>query len=327
MAPPLSPGYKPQPHLAFVSALSGNGENAGASSKKGAAGGPPFIHYDERLPGSDFRFLHVEKISTRIRKYNWELFPHRHRDLFQMVLLQAGRGHFSYDLSEDALEAPALVLVPPLIVHSFRYEPQSAGQILTISDSYIDELARFSGEPQLPQMLMSPLVHGLRDEPAQLAHVVAALAAISDNLSSTRRGRGANLSANVLGILGLLSQYVREEPLPGSETQRRRQLYADFRDLIERHFREQLPIASYAAMMSVTERTLHRVCRDVAGESPLKIAHRRIGLEAQRLLLYSSLTVGEVAYHLGFRDPSNFSRFFVENIGEPPQVFRRARLG
>lgn len=327
MAPPLWPGYKPQPRLAFVSALSGNGENAGASSKKGAAGGPPFIHYDERLPGSDFRFLHVEKISTRIRKYNWELFPHRHRDLFQMVLLEAGRGHFSYDLSEDALEAPALVLVPPLIVHSFRYEPQSAGQILTISDSYIDELARFSGEPQLPQMLMNPLVHGLRDEPAQLAHVVAALAAISDNLSSTRRGRGANLSANVLSILGLLSQYLREEPLPGSETQRRRQLYADFRDLIERHFREQLPIASYAAMMSVTERTLHRVCRDVAGESPLKIAHRRIGLEAQRLLLYSSLTVGEVAYHLGFRDPSNFSRFFVENIGEPPQVFRRARLG
>jgi AraC family transcriptional activator of pobA len=301
--------------------------NGSASLAGGAADGPPFIHYDDRLPGGDLRFLHVERISTRVRKYNWELFPHRHRDLFQMIVLQAGRGHFNFDLSEDTFEAPSIVLVPPLVVHSFRYDPGAAGQILTVSDSYIHELARFAGEPQLPEMLMHPMVHALHEAGRDLAHIETALKTIGDNLSSARRGRGAILSANLLAILGLLSRYAREEPAPGSETKRRSQLYADFRELLERHYREQLPIASYAGMMAVTERTLHRTCREVAGESPLKIAHRRMVLEAQRLLLYSSLTVSEIAYYLGFKDPSNFSRFFVDNTGEPPQVFRRARLG
>lgn len=305
-----------------------NGGNGGTAPLAGSgASGPPFIHYDERLPGSDFRFLHVEKISTRIRKYNWELFPHRHRDLYQIVLIEAGSGHVNFDLREEAFFAPSLVLVPPLVVHSFRYAPQSAGRILTISDSYINELARFSGEPQLPEMLMHPLTHSLDNERTALASISAAFQAISEYLSLSQRGRGAILSANMLSILGLLTLYMKEVPAPGAETQRRRHLYATFRDFLEQHFRDQPPIAVYAEMMSITERTLHRVCRDVAGQSPLKIAHRRVALEAQRLLLYSGMTVGEIAYSLGFKDPSNFSRFFVENVGEPPQVFRRARLG
>src|SRR5690554_1990829 len=102
--------------------------------------GPPFIHYEGRMPGGEFRFVHVEKISTRIRKYNWELFPHRHRDLFQAILVQTGRGHVSSDLGEEAFLAPALILVPSLVVHSFRYAAGSSGSILTISDAYLREL-------------------------------------------------------------------------------------------------------------------------------------------------------------------------------------------
>lgn len=289
--------------------------------------GPPFIFYDDRLPGADLRFLHVEKISTRIRKYNWELFPHRHRDLFQIVLVEAGEGHVAFDLKEQPFAAPALVLVPPLVVHSFHYAPESKGLILTISDSFISELAVFSGEPALLEMLKSPSAHLLDEDQHAVGTISAPFHAIAEHLSSSQRGRSAILSANMLAILGILARYMKEIPVPGAEVQRRLQLYSRFRALLETHFREQLPISSYANMMAVTERTLHRACCDVAGESPLKIAHRRVVLESQRLLLYSGMTVGEIAYNLGFTDPSNFSRFFVGHVGEPPQVFRRARLG
>lgn len=289
--------------------------------------GPPFIHYEGRVPGGEFRFVHVEKISTRIRKYNWELFPHRHRDLFQAVLVEAGEGHVSFDLWEEAFRAPALVLVPSPVVHSFRYAPRSSGRVLTLSDAYVRELLRFTDEPLLDAILARPQVVSLAAGSATLRDISAAMDAIAERLGAAPQGRGAMLSASVLRIFGHLPQHCGEAPAQGPEMLRRRYLYDQFRALLERHFREQLSVARYADMLAVTERTLHRACRETAGEPPLKIAHRRLVLEAQRLLLYSAMSVSEIAYHLGFKDPSNFSRFFVEHVGESPIMFRRARLG
>lgn len=288
---------------------------------------PPFIHYEGRMPGGEFRFVHVEKISTRIRKYNWELFPHRHRDLFQVVLVETGQGHVSFDLWEEAFSAPALVLIPSLVVHSFRYVPRSSGHILTISDAYVRELVRFVDEPLLEAILARPQVLGMAAATSALHDVAAALDAIAESLARAPQGRGAMLSASILRIFGHLVQHSLGVPIQGADMLRRRQLYDQFRTLLEQHFREQLSVARYAAMLAVTERTLHRSCREVAGEPPLKIAHRRVVLEAQRLLLYSAMSVGEISYHLGFKDPSNFSRFFMEHAGESPIMFRRARLG
>jgi AraC family transcriptional activator of pobA len=56
--------------------------------------------------------------------------------------------------------------------------------------------------------------------------------------------------------------------------------------------------------------------------SPLKILRRRLMLEAKRLLLYSNMTISEVAYFLGFDDPAYFSRVFRQDEGVSPRGFR-----
>jgi AraC family transcriptional activator of pobA len=48
-------------------------------------------------------------------------------------------------------------------------------------------------------------------------------------------------------------------------------------------------------------------------------------LEAKRLLLYSTATVAECGYALGFDDPAYFSRFFKAASGHSPRAFRKSR--
>jgi len=191
----------------------------------------------------------------------------------------------------------------------------------------VRELVEFSGETLLESILAQPQVVDLKDHPTMLHDVSSAMEVIAAPRAEASRGGGAMLSASVLRILGHLAQFFRDRPGQGFDMLGRRQLYDQFRALLEVHFLEQLSVARYAEMLSVNERTLHRACREVAGESPKKIAHRRMVLESQRLLLYSAMSVGEISYHLGFKDPSNFSRFFVEHVRESPIMFRRARLG
>ncbi len=44
--------------------------------------------------------------------------------------------------------------------------------------------------------------------------------------------------------------------------------------------------------------------------------------EARRLLQESSLSMKEIAFHVGFRHPSHFTRVFTDRCGMPPSEFR-----
>jgi AraC-like DNA-binding protein len=97
--------------------------------------------------------------------------------------------------------------------------------------------------------------------------------------------------------------------------------------LIEQHFRRGLPLAFYAGKLGVTYSRLNAACRSVMGESALKLLHNRQMIEAQRNLLYTSMSVAEVAYAVGFDDPAYFSRFFSTRAGMPPRQYRDAEQG
>jgi AraC-like DNA-binding protein len=48
-------------------------------------------------------------------------------------------------------------------------------------------------------------------------------------------------------------------------------------------------------------------------------------IEARRKLQYSSLSVKELAYELGFSDPDYFSRFFKKCTGKSVSAFLKAQ--
>jgi AraC family transcriptional activator of pobA len=79
--------------------------------------------------------------------------------------------------------------------------------------------------------------------------------------------------------------------------------------------------------VGVTNSQLARLSRDVLGMSPSEFINARLVKEAQRELVYSSLTVKQVAHELGFNDPAYFSRFFLKQTGLKPTEFREAAHG
>lgn len=52
----------------------------------------------------------------------------------------------------------------------------------------------------------------------------------------------------------------------------------------------------------------------------------RIIVEAQRMLLYSSLNVNQVSSRLGFDDASYFVKYFKKYTGISPSEFRKSVL-
>jgi AraC family transcriptional activator of pobA len=96
------------------------------------------------------------------------------------------------------------------------------------------------------------------------------------------------------------------------------------RELVSAHVREHRPIEFYAGKLGVTAAQLGRICRDELGHSPLLLFNDQLIREAQRDLVYSGLTIKQIAHALGFEDAAYFSRYFRKQTGVTPTEFQAA---
>jgi AraC family transcriptional regulator, transcriptional activator of pobA len=97
-----------------------------------------------------------------------------------------------------------------------------------------------------------------------------------------------------------------------------------FRHLVELHYREGLGIDEFARLLGVTRAHLHDACARSARATPLGLVHARLIEEACRRLKETELSVEQIGYSLGFRDPGYFNRFFKRQQGVAPGAYRRA---
>ena len=83
----------------------------------------------------------------------------------------------------------------------------------------------------------------------------------------------------------------------------------------------------YADKLAVPQGVLSRALTEVTGRGTKELITDRRMLEAARLLRFTNLTVGEVAFRAGYHDQLYFSRAFKRHYGEPPMAYRERLRG
>ncbi|ACL61825.1 helix-turn-helix domain-containing protein [Methylobacterium nodulans] len=280
---------------------------------------PHFFLYGEAPRDVDDRFLHLEALDDRSRPNRWSIRPHVHTDLHQILHLPAGGGVMRAEAETIAFAAPCLLLVPAATVHGFRFDDETVGTVLTLSDRYLRDLAR--REPDLAGLFAAPAAL-----PAGEAGAAGeCIAELARELAWAAPGRRAAIEGHLLVLLVAVLR--QRQAAQGALAQPRPQavLVARFREAVEAHHRTDRPLDAYAGDLGVTPARLRAAVRAVTGASPGRIIRDRRLLEAKRTLLYSDLGIAEVAYSLGFSDPAYFSRFFAKGTGEAPRAFRERR--
>ncbi|MFD1143694.1 helix-turn-helix domain-containing protein [Larkinella insperata] len=97
--------------------------------------------------------------------------------------------------------------------------------------------------------------------------------------------------------------------------------YIEFKLAVETDLTEQQTVDAIAKKLGMTTSSLYTVVKEQAGVSPKEWITNRLILEAQRQLQYNTVSVKELAYGLGFNDPSYFSRLFRKRTGKSVTEF------
>lgn len=257
--------------------------------------------------------LHCETIADRSVLHDWELAPHRHARLHQVLLVEQGSGSVTLDGKTHALSQGSLVNVPPDHVHSFRFEKDTRGWVTTMADELMDELlvgvGTLRSEINLATVLQSD------------AFMAKTVQQIWLEFSSQEKARALMLR----GLSGVLLAWVARQLAAGSISDAKLNdsvMVQRFKVLIEQNFASHWTVSQYARALSISPTHLSRLTRAANGISALRMIEARLMREARRNLAYTNLSISSIAYTLGFSDPAYFSRVFTKDAGISPKAFR-----
>ncbi len=225
-------------------------------------------------------------------------------------------------LHDLELRAPVMLWLPQPLDAAVHLKAGAEGYTAFVCDKFVqrtasDPLLLAHRQPFLTRFSLA----GAEMTAARLPSLAASFQALVDESHEMAPGAASALSLH-LGVLllhlwrcaGLQSAVGRS----GQNTVER------FTRLIELHYREALRLSEYADRLGVSQAHLHESCLRLARKTPLALVHERLLEEAKVRLRQNDISVEQVGYSLGFRDPGYFNRFFKRLAGQAPGAFQRS---
>jgi len=238
-----------------------------------------------------------------------------HRPTFHLLILTtAGAATHTVDFRPYRLTAGQTVWVRPGQVQRFS-DTRPAGDLVLFEPDFLilnTQAAKLADDPFGPVTFAH--------SPAASAPIDRARRALRQEYAAARQVTAVQTEKlqHLLSVLILTLSRDAPDAAPSDPDN----LYAAFRDLLERDFAIAHDVAHYAHALRYSSRTLARATHTATGQTPKQAVQDRLTLEARRLLAHTNLPISTIAAQLGFRDPSNFSTFFIRQSEHTPTAFR-----
>lgn len=275
---------------------------------------------DERV---SFRISRMEDYTHKRQESTEE--PHRH-DFYTVLITKEAKGIHSIDFNAYELSNNQIFFISPGQVHQLiEYQPPKGYVIVftkdfllnnSISDYLISDLNLFnsySNRPPLDATTIFPIIKRFCEEMLTLYR--------TQNLKYQYQSIGAYLKLLLIQCNNSCTCKEEHTQLTEAGTSKLKQ----FKDLLEKQFKDWHSVGQYADALNVTSDHLNRVVKSLTGKSSKEHIQDRIVVAAKRMLYFSSASAKEIAYDLGFGEPAHFSQFFKKKIGVSPSQFRAQR--
>jgi AraC family transcriptional regulator, transcriptional activator of pobA len=285
---------------------------------------PLFHLYGDPPDDQAFDFIHVETVASRSSVHDWTIRAHRHRNLFQILLIERGGGEMIYEAARLPFSAPAAILVPAAVAHGFRFEPEvTAGWVLTFTEDAVFALADHAGEAlsRLRTLAAHPIIPVA--DPAEGARLSTLCAELFEEGSLAREGYRMAMRGLLALIAVAVARLAASRARTGSVTLRPADTtVAHLRALVDEFFRREHKLCFYAEKLGMTVDRLNDHVKRATGVTAGHLIRQRLLTEAKRQLVFTTLPIQDIAQDLAFSDPSHFARFFRKHTGTTPHEFR-----
>lgn len=230
---------------------------------------------------------------------------------YEIIWFQEGSGTHYVDFNQYPITPGSIFFISPGQIHSFDTRHDQKGYVLKICAELFDDFVNLT------------CVTVQEKDSAALESLAGAIEQELKKHDSLGH-KDALRSLVKLFIIMVRRSYAGITPTALNPHKSSHKAFMTFRRLIEENYCRLHTVKDYAALMNVTAKTLTLYVNECSTFTPLELINNRIILEAKRLLRYSVLSVKEIAFQLGFDDPSYFVKFFKRIVRQSPADYRES---
>ncbi|SHG60957.1 Helix-turn-helix domain-containing protein [Flavobacterium fluvii] len=117
---------------------------------------------------------------------------------------------------------------------------------------------------------------------------------------------------------GIQEEFSAEDVLPS----KKQTLVFKFKNLVNNLFITYKQVGDYADKLFISANTLNKIVKDLTGKTAKEIINDKVILESKKMLIYTSNDISEIAFTIGFDEPTHFIRFFKTHTQRTPKEYR-----
>jgi AraC-like DNA-binding protein len=249
--------------------------------------------------------------------------PHR-IDFYVLVFYTSGKSRQLIDFEWHDVEKNSLVYLSKGQISAYAFNEDLDGYCFLFTQEYYD--THFSHlAPELvlslfTSKLFSPVIS--ISENHNLLHYFKLL-------TEEIEGPNSEMKSSILGSLFTIilskAQEVKSTQIHLNRDVAKVALISRFIQLVKLNYRQSRNADYFARQLGITYKHLNAVCKEILELTAKQYIDDYIILEAKRRLINSSIKSTELAYELGFEEPTNFTKFFKQRTNLTPNSFKKAQ--
>ncbi|WP_206367108.1 AraC family transcriptional regulator [Sphingobacterium sp. SGG-5] len=235
--------------------------------------------------------------------------PHKHNGYLELVFLSSTSGQHVVDGRKSDVKTPCILVIRKDNVHYWELTNPVKGFVLLVKDQFVNQSLDLEISRLVDQISRFDTIYLNADNTVES---LCQILAVEEN-KTCQEGLFKAILAKAL------------EYSAGSKVSRPTQqnIYVSFCRLLKEDARVVNHVAYYASKLNTSPQNLSAACKKNTNLTASEVLAGHIIKEAKQLLRYTSNSISQVAYELGFSDKSNFSKYFKRYTGITPTGFKK----
>lgn len=244
------------------------------------------------------------------------------------VLCKDGEVDITYNQKHYVLKKNSLIVGIPDIVVQINSQSLIDANAMFCKKEFLDGLnvnVNNSLIHILLYILNNPILELTAEELSDLQHTFMDLekfAKTNEEDFFTKEIIASGIRAFIYKVCRIVSCRIKQSEYPRVNT-RKYDYFKRFFALLATGYKQHRNVNWYAEQLHLSTKYFTSLIRQVSGRTTVDWINDRVIYEAKNLLLYSEMSITEIAYQLNFPSTSFFSKYFKNIVGINPSEFRK----
>lgn len=250
--------------------------------------------------------------------------PHRH-SFFQLLWFKTSGNHY---IDYEIIKHPpnTLFLISKNQVHYFCPESSNEGYLFHFNDSFVsnyslDLLSRFT--VSIFNEISEPYINLANNDSRIIENICKDVLL---ELEEKKENYSHIIMHQFLGLLYKIERIKNEQISFKTDANSDFYKIVKFKQEVIKDIDQQLSIEDFASRLGISTKKLTTLTKQYTSLTPGTLIKELKILEAKRILSHQDISIKEVAYSLGFDQPTYFTKFFKKETKLTPKQFQEQLL-